>query len=250
MMCSTLKTVPDYLRHYHDTQPEKEAVVFSFTDGTREAVTYRELYINSLHVAKWLIKIGVKKSEFVAISMRNSSKWLYAAFGAVLAGARPISMSFTYTDGSDVVAMMQKLETCSLLFLDPGAEEENWRVFKILINGRDLNGSVQSEKMSYLRYLICHDRPKETDTVLTLQEIMDRETPEITLPKVEADDVFTLFQTSGSTGVPKAIAHTHKSIIASAHLWTNVIGGMDKIHFNDRYGTCKPFHVEKSVDYH
>ena len=107
---------------------------------------------------------------------------------------------------------------------------------------------VERCHIKILRYLICHDRPTETDTVLTLQEIIDRETPEVTLPKVEADGVFTLFQTSGSTCVTKAIAHTHKSIIASAHLWTNVIGGMDKIHFNDRYGTCKPFHVAKIVD--
>ena len=231
---SNLKTVPDYLRNYHETQPEKEAIVFAFTNGSREAVTFKELYTNSLQVAKCLITLGVKKSEFIAVSMRNSSKWLYAAFGAVMAGARPISMSFTYTDGSDVVAMMQKLETCSLLFLDPGAEEENWNVFKKLVQGHEKNGSVTSEKMPYLRYLICHDRPKETEAVLTLQEIMDWDTPEVTLPKIFPDDIFTLFQTSGSTGLPKAIAHTHKSFIAAAQHWTRVIGGVDEIHFNDR----------------
>ena len=230
----TLKTVPDYLRHHHDTQPEKEAVVFSFTDGSREAVTFRELYVNSLHVAKCLVKIGVRNSEFIAISMRNSSKWLYATFGAVLAGARPVSISFTYTDGSDVVAMMQKLQTCSLLFLDPGAEEENWFVFKKLIQEHKKNGDVRSEMMPYLRYLICHHRPKDSDEVLDLQEIMSWETPEVTLPEIDAVDICALFQSSGSTGVPKVIAHTHKSFIAGAHLWTNVIGSKNKIHFNDR----------------
>ena len=99
------------------------------------------------------------------------------------------------------------------------------------------NGSVVSKKMPYLRYLICHYRPKETDTVLTLHEIMNWETPEVTLSDIFPDDIFALFQTSGSTGVPKAIAHTHKSFIASAQNLANVIGGLDKIHFNDRYGT-------------
>ena len=231
---SNLKTIPDYLRHYYETQPEKEAIVFAFSNGSREAVTYKELYTNSLQVAKCLIKLGVKKSECIAVSMRNSSKWLYATFGGVMAGAQPISMSFTYTDGSDVVAMMQKLETCSLLFLDPGAKEENWNVFKNLTQGHQKNGNVVSEKMPYLRYLICHDRPKETETVLTLQEMMDWETPEVTLLEVFPDDIFTLFQTSGSTGLPKAIAHTHKSFIAGAKLWTRVLGEVDEIHFNDR----------------
>ena len=239
-MQSTLKTVPDYLRYYHDTQPEKEAIVFSNTDGSREVVTFKEWYVNSLHVAKCLINLGVKKSEFVAVSMRSSPKWLYAAFGAVLAGARPISMSFTYTDGSNVIAMMQKLETCSLLFLDPGAEGENWNILQKVIQRHGKDGIVASENMPYLRYLICHDRPRATDTVLTLQEIMDWETPEVTLPKIDSDDIFTLFQTSGSTGVPKAIVHTHKSFIAAAKLWTHILGGMDKIHFNDRYG-CSQF---------
>ena len=231
----TFQTVPEYLRHYHDTQPDKEAIVFSNTDGSREAITFKEWYVNSLHVAKCLIKLGVKKSEFVAVSMRSSPKWLYAAFGAVLAGARPISMSFTYTDGSDVVAMMKKLETCSLIFLDPGAEEENWNILQKLIDRHENDGNVHSERMPYLRYLICHNLPKNTEAVLTLKDILKWDTPDAKLPEIDPDEIFTLFTTSGSTGVPKAIAHTHKSFIAAAKLWTHILGGINKIHFNDRY---------------
>ena len=230
-----LQTIPDYLSAYHKSQPEKEAVVFVFTNGSREAVTFKDLYENSVHVAKCLVKLGVKKTEFVAVSMRHCSEWLYAVFGAVLAGARPVSLSFTYTDGSDVVAMMKKLQTCSLFVLDPGEEEENWAVFRKLVEDYDKTGSVKSKKMPYLRYLICHDRPKDNNDILTLRTMMSWEMPDVDLPKAAPDDIFALFQTSGSTGVPKAVAHTHHSFIVAAQYFTDsIMPRADEIHFNDR----------------
>ena len=80
----------------------------------------------------------------------------------MMAGARPISLSFTYTDGSDVIAMMKRLETSSAIVLDPGVHGEKWRIFKSLISYHDKNGIVKSDKMPFLRYLIiCNKKPRE-----------------------------------------------------------------------------------------
>ena len=229
-------TVPDYLYSHYKNQPEKEAIVFASTDGLREVVTYKDWYENTAHVAKCLVKLGVKKSEFVAVSMRNSSKWLYSFFGAALAGARPISLQFTYTDGSDVIAMMKKLQTCSMIILDPGAEQENWAILKILIEHCDKAGNVKSKYIPYLRFLLCHERPTDNSEVLTLNEIFSWETPEVEFPCIYPDDIFTLFQTSGSTGDPKAVAHTHRTFIGIAKNWSNclLLNADDDVLYNDR----------------
>ena len=132
--------------------------------------------------------------------------------------AKPISLSFTYTDGCDVIAMMKKLRTCSAVILDPGAEGENWNVFLKLVNSYDDKGNVQSDKMPYLRYLIYHDSSnKHTPNVLTMEQIMKWNSPDITLPYLKSDDIAMMFHTSGSTGVPKVVAYTHGTFV-------NVVG--------------------------
>ena len=219
---SSLKTVPDYLYFHYKNTPDKDAIVFASEGGSRESVTFKDLYENACHVAKRFIKLGVQQSDVVAVSMRTSPKWLYAFFGAVLAGARPIPLSFTYSDGSDVIAMMKKLQTCSLIVLDPGEEEETWNIFTKIVDSYDNSGGVRSEMMPYLRYLVCHERPRNNYQVLTLDNLMAWEISEPTLPEVSPDDVFFLIQTSGSTGVPKAVTHSHKSFIAAIRTFSEV----------------------------
>ena len=234
---SNLRTIPEVLHFHSKTKPSKEAIIFAYTDGSRESVNFKDLYENSMNIANRLVKLGVQKSEIVAISMRTCSQWMYTFFGAVLAGARPVPLSFTYTDGNDVIAMMKKLQTCSLIVLDPGAEEENWNIFRNIVEYYDNSGSVKSKNMPYLRYLICHDRPKNNYNVLTLQECLTWGITETSLPNICPEDIFAFFQTSGSTGVPKVVAHTHKSFIRVARTFSEVQG-----HRNDDIVFCdRPF---------
>ena len=213
-----LKTVPDVLEYYARTVPTREAVVFVHTDGTREAVTYGDLYEECKRTAKCFVELGVKKSELVAVSLRTCPQWLYVVFGAIMAGARPISFAITYTDGSDIIAMMRKLKTCSTFVLDPGANDENWNIFKKFVSYYDTKGIVKSDKMPYLRYLICHDKPTTVQNVLSLQEMTSWTTTKTVLPDLDPDDIAILFQTSGSTGIPKAVSHTHASWLAAYKL--------------------------------
>ena len=210
-----LKTIPDFLYHHYKNKPNHEAIVFVNNDGSRNAVTFGQLYENSNTLAKSFINLGVEKNEFVAVCLRSCPEWLYVTFGAIMAGARPIGLSFTYKDGSDVVAMMEKLQTCSTIILDPGIDEENWNIFSKLISEFDEEGHVTSSLMPYLRYVICRTKPKVSDKVLTLADMMTWEHQLTKLPSLEPEDIVILFQTSGSTGFPKACAHTHKSIISS-----------------------------------
>ena len=235
LLDGSLRTIADCLKYNSDTKPDHNAVVFASGDGSRIAVTFKELYENSTNVAKRFISLGVKEHEYVAISMRTCPEWLYVFFGAMFARARPVNLSFTFKDGSDVVAMMEKLNTCSAIVLDPGIDEENWEIFQKLVTKYDRNGHVQSEKMQYLKYLVCHNGPKESQSVLTLTDMILWKNVHNDLPEIYPEDAFTLFQTSGSTGAPKAVVHTHKSFIPASISWVDaLIMDSESIYFNDR----------------
>ena len=230
-----MATLADCLKVHSERIPEREAVVFISVDGSRTSLTFRELYDNSVKAAISFIALGIRKSEHVALSLNSCADWLYAFFGAVLAGARPICLAVTYKDGSDVVAMLQKLETCSAIILNPGDDDENWKIVRSLLSEYKTDGEVTSQKMPYLRYIIFNRKPKDLPNCLLLSDMLTWKHTNIPLPVIGQDDVSSLFQTSGSSGSPKAVVHTHKSSILSAKTLVDAMGmGFDSIYFSER----------------
>ena len=235
METGQLTTVPEFLYFRYKNNPDRDAYVFAHIDGSRTVVTFEQLYENANILAKSFLNLGVKKSEFIANNLRSCPEWLYVTFGAILAGARPISLAFTYTDGSDVIAMMKKLETCCMIVLDPSEDVDTWKIFQKLVTKYDPNGHVESDLLSYVKYLICRNKPAGKDNVFTINEMLNRKPENVTLPRVYPDDIVTLFQTSGSTGAPKAVAHTNRSIISCVNGYFSPYTEEEiSIMFNDR----------------
>ncbi|XP_052759945.1 uncharacterized protein LOC128202831 [Mya arenaria] len=129
-----IKTVGACLAKNAAELGEGDALVF-VTPGAqyeRNVVTWRQLHENSFNVTRALLKLGLRKGECVAIDLRSCPEWVYLTFGCMVAGLRPACLSFTYTDGSDVVATMERLQTCALLVMDPGENGEKWDVLEQL----------------------------------------------------------------------------------------------------------------------
>ncbi|XP_045176436.2 uncharacterized protein LOC123536974 [Mercenaria mercenaria] len=162
----------------------------------------------------------------------------------MMAGAIPVSI--TYTDGNDIIAMMEKLEKCSLLVLDPGLESINWNILRRLLDKYEADGKVRSKKMPYLRYLlgVAFDSEPDASNVKDFRDLLDEYHTDIELPYIDPKDFYGLFQTSGSTGVPKLVAQVHLSTmkLVESHALEMI---EDKyILFNDRpfnWGGGYPF---------
>ncbi|WAR07634.1 YNGI-like protein [Mya arenaria] len=230
-----LNSIKDILEFRARDAGEDEVIVFAAVDGfARQAVTYKELFKKSCQVARSLIALGIKPTEVVAINVRSCPEWLFFVYGAMLAGIIPVGVSFTYADGSDVLELMEKLERCALLFADPGVDSENWRVIQKLVDYFHEDGSAKSSKMPYLRYLIGHEVDTNVMTgVMSFAKFMEEDNTNIAIPDLPDTATAFLFQTSGSTGAPKLVAHSHKMFM-SFRQFKMPYSDRSLILFNDR----------------
>lgn len=232
------RTIIDCLRYNGECFGDKEAIVFASYSGDRQVVTWIELLNKSIAFAKSLIQLGVKPGEFVAVNLRCCPQWLYVAFGTMCAGACVASISFTYKDGSDLVATMEMIAKCSMLVMDPGENGVNWKIVKPLIDKFSSDGLVTSKKLPYLRYVVGYEGSKETimTGVKLLDDLVNAKHPDISLPEIHKDSLGLLLQTSGSTGVPKLVALSQRNIMFLRQSTTAGGGYLEQknVQFNDR----------------
>jgi acyl-CoA synthetase (AMP-forming)/AMP-acid ligase II len=87
------------LRASVEAAGEREALAEAGEDGTvRVRVTYRELWDRAARVAGGLRAAGVAPGDRAAIRLGNGVEWVYAFFGAVLAGAVVVPVNTRFAE--------------------------------------------------------------------------------------------------------------------------------------------------------
>lgn len=150
-------------------------------------------------MANLLLKRGIKKGDKVAILLMNCLEWLPIYFGILKTGAVAVPLNFRYT-AEEIKYCLDLSETIALIF------------------GPEFIGRVET---------ICHQIPKVKTLFFagenrpTFAENYDRLTancssqaPQI---KLTDEDDAAIYFSSGTTGFPKAILHTHKSLMSACY---------------------------------
>lgn len=172
------------VREWLDYQGAKPGTAFNFPeDGS--SLTWRDLRAQALRIAWLLTRQGVAKGESVAILHPNGGAGLIVLFGALYGGFRATMINLAA--GRDAIAYA--LDHCDA------------RVAFVHAQAEDL---FEATKPSGMVALDCADT-----------------TPGTALHPVFADDHALLMYTSGTTGRPKGVVHSHASLLAGG--WTTVI---------------------------
>lgn len=201
-----------------NTYPERVAI---FSNG--EEYTYAELNKRVNILANNLQKLGLKKGDRVAYLFRNSVLPVEIFFATQKIGAVAVPLNFR--------AMASEIDYCI-----------NFSEARVLIYEDAYSALIAEirDNLSDVKIFISNEKQRPAD-VLDLENLCENGTaaePEDTI-NIEEDVSIILF-TSGSTGVPKGVIHTHRSFRELSMILAT--GTYDKLH--ETFVThCPLFHT-------
>ena len=169
----------------------------------RREITWKEFDIRANKFANLLLSRGLKKGDKVAILLMNCIEWLPLYFGALKAGALAVPMNYRYT--SDEIAYCADLADADVLLFGPEFTE---RVRAVL---------PKLDRIKYFFY-IGNDVPEFAESCEKLATYCSSWPPAVEL---DEDDDAAIYFSSGTTGFPKAILHSHKALINSCRTEQN-----------------------------
>jgi acyl-CoA synthetase (AMP-forming)/AMP-acid ligase II len=188
---------PEPIEKKKVTWREYELVETSAQEHNRKEITWSIFDDKANRFANLLIKKGVKKGDRVAILLMNCLEWLPIYFGILKAGALVVPLNYRYT--ADEIKYCVDFSDASVL------------VFGFEFIGR-VECLVNKLPNIHTVLYVGDDCPTYAESYFALTADCPSIKPEIPLA---IDDDAAIYYSSGTTGFPKAILHTHKSLMCS-----------------------------------
>ena len=202
---------------------EREA--FSF-NGQRW--TYAAFHAETNRLAKGLIALGVQPGEHVAVWMTNRPEWLFIMFGIAKVGACIVPLNTRYrTD--DVAYTLTQSRSRTLISLDrSGPVDYQSMLMEAMPNITQTPTRLVIENYPDLERIVILGEvslPHATSwtALLALGEGVSDATLSARAAAVDPDGLMMLAYTSGTTGHPKGVMHSHRPI-RNTHERSQIMG--------------------------
>jgi cyclohexanecarboxylate-CoA ligase len=193
------RTITDYLDEAAAATPDKVAFV-----DARRRITYGELRRQVDRCALGLLELGVTPGDVVSFQLPNWIEWVVVHFAATRIGAVSNPLIPIYRERE--VGFMVGLARSKVVVVP--------REFR----GFDYPAMIDKLRPDWpaLEHVLVVDGPSWTEFVATPWEER-RDPAELAALRPDPDDVTLLIFTSGTTGEPKGVMHTHNTVVAANH---------------------------------
>ena len=167
------------------------------SDKYRREITWRDFDIKANRFANLLFTRGVKKGDKIAILLMNCLEWLPIYFGILKTGAIVVPMNYRYS--SDEIKYCLDLADVRMLVFGPEFVE---RI------------SALEGQMPMIDNLFFVGKQSETphfaDNYAEMVYYCSSTVPPV---EISNEDDGAIYFSSGTTGFPKAILHSHKALV-------------------------------------
>ena len=216
-------TLAGFLREVTTAYADREAMTFR-GGGERVRFTYRDMWQQSMCIARALIASGVGKDTRVGVLATNRPEWVVALFGIALTGATCVAVS-SFATASELEQQL-RLADVSILFFERSVASHDFAADLLALCPGLATGPVgelQSLRLPYLRRVIQIDGEPDVLGIASWSTFLELAagTPEQLVNAVAAEispaDLAMVFFSSGTTGKPKGIMQTHRA--AAIQCW-------------------------------
>ncbi|KQY57612.1 MULTISPECIES: AMP-binding protein [unclassified Nocardioides] len=192
------RTITDYLDDWAGRTPDKVAFV-----DPRRSVTYAGLKDEVDRAALRLLDLGVQPGDVVSFQLPNWIEWVVVHYAATRIGAisNPLIPIYRQREVGFMVGLAE-----SKVIVVP----QEFRGFDYPAMVEELRGGWPA-----LEHVLVVDGDGEDSWNSFLHRRTDREATELATMRPDPNDVTLLIFTSGTTGEPKGVMHTHNTVVAA-----------------------------------
>lgn len=193
--------------HYLATQNAVRADKAAYIDDAG-TLTYGQLADKVARFAGLLKDLGVRREERILLCMHDTSDWPVVFLGALHAGVVPVAVNTLLT--TQDYAYMMEHSRCQAIFTSP----------PLLGTLRDAMNEAQHE----IKHIVITG-DEAAEGTLCLSRALEQAEPVPALA-TKADEIAFWLYSSGSTGQPKGVVHTHANLWYTAELYGKPVLGV------------------------
>jgi acyl-CoA synthetase (AMP-forming)/AMP-acid ligase II len=172
-------------------------------------ITYQELEASTRELAAVFVDAGVGKGTRVGLMMANGVRWVQFAVALTRIGAVLVPLS-TLLQGRELIAQLTAASVQCLVSVEEFRGHRYLDDLRAELAVAELGDPVRHPKLPALRHVWTPDRPERRSAGEGATGVVDA-----MAATVSASDPLAIMFTSGSSGPPKGVIHSHGSALGA-----------------------------------